>query len=163
MTEETNHWRAKMPTKFPIAKSDTDSATRICEHNDVEELVTRANAELDALRAQLVERDALIRELEEYTYELSGKKSRRRPTIEIVVGETGPGSERLGLSLLRDTVNVSLERLGEDREVMVSGYRTTKILDLVRLRIEIETDDRGGRVTNLVRALHACGAEVSHG
>ena len=68
MSNETNHWRAEMPTGITINATDGPYIIRgrfVSEHS-AEALVTRANAELDALRAQLAAKDARIRELTEW-------------------------------------------------------------------------------------------------
>ena len=65
MTEETKDWRAEMPTGIAMDGPFIIRGRFVSEHS-AEALVTRANAELDALRAQLAERDARIRELTEW-------------------------------------------------------------------------------------------------
>ena len=63
VSNETKPWRAEMP---PRHLGRVMSGDLCCHEGDVEELKDRANAELDSLRAQLAERDALVKELTDW-------------------------------------------------------------------------------------------------
>lgn len=67
MTEEKKPWRAKMPPRH-LGKASSCEMT--CHEVDVEELVNRANAELDALRTELAAKEARIADLEAREKEL---------------------------------------------------------------------------------------------
>jgi hypothetical protein len=67
MTEATKPWRAEMPKESWTRRDGITGALRfLYSQESVADLVLRANAELDALRAQLAERDERIRELTEW-------------------------------------------------------------------------------------------------
>lgn len=63
MTEETKPWLARIPVSYLWTQQYAGEP--FVHLSEVEPTLSRANAELDALRVLVAERDARVRELEE--------------------------------------------------------------------------------------------------
>ncbi len=92
MSEETKPWRADMPISYLWTQQYAGEP--FVHLSEVKPTLSRANAELDALRAQLAERDERIRELEE---ELAARRASDQDVNTVacsIVAWGAPGFDR---------------------------------------------------------------------